>query len=401
MGNKRETIHKLVIQRALEIAQRDLRACYIGPGIIAGKHHFDDYWARDSFFASWGALVLGDFSKVKDNLHLFIRFQDKNGLIPRRINRFYWTRFKYITNIRIPRFRIKPVYRGRFFYPNIDPNSIFVITVEKYVIYSGDKKWVSDNIASINKALFWLKNQDKDGDFLIEEGILANWMDTVRKFRGMGKTFYSNVLAWEALESGENLNKIIGHNFPKELAEWKNVLKFKIINSFWNGRYFSDWIYRGNRFEYFSTDSNMLAIVLGFANRKQALQILATMREFFGKEPLPPPVNYPTYPKKYLAWRYARTNLPGYHNAYGRWLWIASLSALAHRIIGKEERVLQEIGIVSDWITALEKVFEVYNPDGVPYHRPFWESESPFAWNAGIFIWTVKELGLFRDEESK
>jgi len=391
-----KTIYELVIQEALKISKRDLRDLYVGPSIIAGRSHFDDYWARDSFFASWGALAMGDYEKVKENLNFFISFQKKNGLIPRRIDRFYFTRFlKYFLRIRIPRFRIKPIYNGRFFQPNIDPNSIFVITAEKYITATNDKKWLSENISCINNALIWLKYQDKDGDFLVEEGALSNWMDTVKKFHKMGKTFYSNVLTWKALEVGERLNKIIGYEFPEEVAAWKKLLKFKIMDSFWNGRYFSDWIYRGDRFDYFSTDSNMLAIILGFPEKKQSLQILATMADFFGREPLPPPVNYPSYPRQYLALRHALSGLPGYHNAYGRWLWVAALSALAHRTFSKETRVLQEFGVISDWIVAHRKVFEVYNPDGTPYHRRFWKSESPFAWNAGIFIWVAKELGLF------
>jgi hypothetical protein len=289
---------------------------------------------------------------------------------------------------------MKPVHKGRFGFPNIDPNPIFVITAGKYVLESGDRKWLSENIEKINQALFWLKKQDQDMDMLVEEGTLANWTDTVRKFHKMGKTLYSNILTWKALEEGKNLNKMLAKEFPGELDVWKDVLKFKIVDTFWNGKYFSDWISGGHRFDYFATDSNILAIISGLANREQSIQILDTMRKYFGKDPVPPPVNWPVYPKKLLAWRHALSGLPGYHNAYGRWLWIACLSALANRLLGNEERFLQEIGIVSDWITAYGKVYEVYRPDGTPFHRPFWKSESPFAWNAGFFLWTCKELGL-------
>ena len=65
------------IAKAWTIAHKALKECYKGPGIIAGKHHFDDFWARDSFFASWGSLAAGDFTEVRSNLDLFFRFQKK------------------------------------------------------------------------------------------------------------------------------------------------------------------------------------------------------------------------------------------------------------------------------------------------------------------------------------
>ena len=386
-----QTINEIVIDQAIKVAKRDLNSCYLGAGIIAGKKHFDDYWARDSFFASWGFIALGDFEKVKSNLDFFLKFQNREGLIPRRIDRFFLTRLKYLAGIRIPRFRNKPIFAGRFYFPNIDPNSIFVITSQMYVKSSGDIKWIENNIVKINKALLWLKEQDRDRDGLIDEGILANWMDTVQK---EGETFYSNLLAWKALEAGEELNKLAGKEFLSELSDWKREIKNKINDCFWNGEYFSDWVNKGKRFDYFATDGNMLAIVLGFADKNQTKNILLATQKYFGKDVLPMPVNYPSYPKKYLALRHSLSGLPGYHNAYGRWLWIASLSALANKKQGNDTRFLQEISVVSDWISAKNKVYEVYKPNGEPYHRLFWESESPFAWNAGIFIWVVKELGL-------
>ena len=49
-----------IITKAKEIAMNNLRDCYWPDGIVAGKHHFTDYWARDGFFAALGALQIGD-----------------------------------------------------------------------------------------------------------------------------------------------------------------------------------------------------------------------------------------------------------------------------------------------------------------------------------------------------
>jgi glycogen debranching enzyme len=51
---------KEVVHRAYRIAVRHLGACYNPDGIVAGRLHFNAYWARDGFWASLGALALGD-----------------------------------------------------------------------------------------------------------------------------------------------------------------------------------------------------------------------------------------------------------------------------------------------------------------------------------------------------
>src|SRR3989344_9245800 len=84
-------VNNQLISNAADIAYRDLQRCYREYGIIAGLNHFNDYWARDSFFASCGSLVMGDFDIVRKNLETFIKFQKSSGHIPRRIDRMWGT----------------------------------------------------------------------------------------------------------------------------------------------------------------------------------------------------------------------------------------------------------------------------------------------------------------------
>jgi glycogen debranching enzyme len=53
------------LENAYILAKRDLLACFGTNGILAGRHHFDDYWARDSFFASFGCLAIKEHEIVK------------------------------------------------------------------------------------------------------------------------------------------------------------------------------------------------------------------------------------------------------------------------------------------------------------------------------------------------
>src|SRR3989338_7751792 len=104
-----------LFKRASAIASKELRACYVDGGIIAGIRHFDDFWARDALFASWGVLALGDFEQVRQTIELFLRWQQADGLIPRRLDRFWGgATFKYATNLRFKLKTPTPVYRGNF-----------------------------------------------------------------------------------------------------------------------------------------------------------------------------------------------------------------------------------------------------------------------------------------------
>src|SRR2546422_385344 len=60
-----------VIRRAYHIAVRDLRACYNPDGIVAGRLHFNAYWARDGFCAS--------FEPAMDRAIAWLMSQDRDG----------------------------------------------------------------------------------------------------------------------------------------------------------------------------------------------------------------------------------------------------------------------------------------------------------------------------------
>ena len=73
------------VRRAYGIAVRDLRACYNPDGIVAGRLHFNAYWARDGFWALFGALALGDHAQARAQLDTFIRYQFPSGKLPIRV----------------------------------------------------------------------------------------------------------------------------------------------------------------------------------------------------------------------------------------------------------------------------------------------------------------------------
>lgn len=377
------------IRRAISIAKRDLRNCYLDNGVIGGLDHFDDYWARDSFFASWGSLAIGDIDIVRKNLELFINFQRADGLIPRRVDRYYFMRFKYLTGIKILRKNLKPVYYGRNFYPNIDPNPLFILTAEKYIKKTNDLKWLNKYFDNIINASYWLKKQDKDVDGLIDEGSFADWMDVIHK---EGTVFYSNILTYAAFEAVIKLASLLGKPQDNILLKWQERLQSRLQKVFWNGQYFSDFLQKGKHFDFLSTDGNLLAIIYGLADVKQIKKIFNSMDNFFGKSL--PATNFPPYPWRRLALRHIILGLWGYQNAYARWSWLAALSIAARFVGGDKNSAIKELDILSEWILRHGAVFEIYKPDGNPYSGLFWKSEKPFPWGAGMFLWAASIIGV-------
>ena len=83
------------INKAFEICKRVLREAYNEKGINAGQTHFSDVWVRDSSFAGWGALSLGDTEIVQNFLIHTLDNMNDLGQCPLRIGQKYFL-LKYI-----------------------------------------------------------------------------------------------------------------------------------------------------------------------------------------------------------------------------------------------------------------------------------------------------------------
>lgn len=107
-----------LISRARTIAINNLRACYSSSGILAGQHHFTDYWARDGFFAAFGSMSIGDFEIVEKMAETFFSFQRQDGLIPYRIMTGPVTIGKYFGSGKKWAI-LKPTYKLRGYGPEV------------------------------------------------------------------------------------------------------------------------------------------------------------------------------------------------------------------------------------------------------------------------------------------
>jgi len=165
-----------LLDHASHIAIRDLRKCYDKYGILAGRRRFDDYWARDSFFASLGCTKIGDYEIVKKNLELFLKYQKEDGQLPRRIDTSYvpWKYFLRNFGIKPIRKRLVPRYTTSILVaPSTDQNSLFIVSLSDYISCTKDKSFFKNNFEKIKKTMDWNFTQIDQKDGLIKEGFFA------------------------------------------------------------------------------------------------------------------------------------------------------------------------------------------------------------------------------------
>ena len=370
---------------SFEIARNNLKACFKDQGIVASVDHFSDFWARDSFYACWGLLSIGEYKKVRDNLSLFISYQKKNGHIPRRIDRFF-VLLKYM-GLKIRRRSLRPRYSGVYLYSALDPNILFIITFCKYVKESGDKKFLKDNLDPLLKAVEWLDDYEDKG--LLKEGLFANWADIIVK---KGVVLYTNVLYAEALKNLVYLADFSGDKKIKDYYKGKaEQVAHDLNNRFWSKDYYLDWIDKRKKYNYFSTDGNVLAMLFGLSDQKKNKRII----EYIEKKHLDNPpmrTNYPSYSwwrVKLVMWL---VGTPGYQNNYASWLWLGCIYAVALHNNGYQQKAKKILERISFRIKEHNKVYELYFPNGVPYGGWYWKSASSFAWSSGLYLWMHEVL---------
>ncbi len=313
--------------RAAAIAKRDLAACVTADGIVAGRHHFVDLWARDSLFASLGAPP----KVAKRTVETFFRFQRPDGAVPYRIFRRFGTL--------VPNFH--SIQSGGF----VPDGGLMVL------LHARNK----------NAENFYRK---KYKGCLISEWFQCEWADGVYK---SGKTLWTNVLYWKATGS--------------------DSIKKKIRDTFWNGKYFSDWAdYK--RHDYFASHPNMLAVIFGLASDAESASILDfagthCFAEFTLRE------NYPSYPFWRIPVQQQAAGMRDYHNGL-LWLQPGILYAIALYKTGRRHQAENFLEKIAQKIVAYNGVYEVYEQTGAPVRRFLYRAEQPFAWSAGLFLWACR-----------
>ncbi len=369
-----------ILDEAYDISLRCLRDCYQDQGIIAGKKKFDDYWARDAFFALLGSITVNDLTITRATFNLFLNNQNKKGQIPRRIDRNYVT-LKYATGIKIKRSNLSPRYTNSVFTAkSLDQNSLFIISLLYYIKKTRDFEYLERNFSRINSAIDWNFLHYKNN--LIHEGLFANWQDSVIK---KGHVLYTNVLHYGALKAFVDLCKLVNHDYL-DYETKANLLKEEINNKFWNGKYYNAGL--SKKEDVFCAAGNILAILFDLTDKKKSNSIEKFIKQNINGMPLPS-----SYPR-YALWRYSPMNyLRGslyYHGGFS-WLWIGCLNVIALLKMDMNKEAIELLENIASKVKEHNNVYEVYH-NGSPVKKLLFKSEVPFAWSAGLFVFAYNRL---------
>jgi len=373
----------MIIDRALEIATTNLRMCYTRKGIYAGMHHFRNYWARDSCFASFGCLKIKDYDIVKKNLEMYLKKMIKSGQVPFRIGPHIPLNYLgIITKFRARYTNDKSTMRS------VDQNSLVIISAYEYIKTTKDKKFLKKHIEKLEKIMLWNFRNDFNKDLLVEEHDYCNWADSMKK---KGTVLYTNVCHCHALKCLSELYKMLKiKDMEKNYLDLHKKVKDKINSEFWSGEHYFDWFDRQKHYSYFSTDGNMLAILWDIADKEQAKKI-EEAAHIFDINDIPSQCVHPDYTKNLVSPFIRFIGIPDYHNGMS-WLWLGCINALAKEKLKMHKDAKDLVMKMAEIIVKHGYVYEVYEQTGDPIKRALYHAEYPFAWSSGLFIYSVKEI---------
>lgn len=370
-----------LVSQAIVIAQKDLRSCYGGSGIYAGLHHFKDYWARDSFFASLGSLAIYDNETVKKNLELFLDNISKEGQLPLRIGKSsFGVALSFVTGFQGTR---RPIYTiDKSNSRPTDQNSLFIICLYEYMKKTGDHGFFRRALQKAEKIMHWNFMNDRDNDLLIEEDMFCNWADSVKK---RGKVLYTNVCHCHALYCMSMLTAEIDKEKSRRYKKLHDTVKAKINEIFWSGEHYLDWIDGEKTNNYFSTDGNMLAVIWDIADLAKARHI-EECAHIFGINKCPSAAAHPIYPDRLIAPEIKLIGISEYHSSF-TWIWLGAVSAIAASKAKNYKEAAKLIEKMAQTICEFGSVFEIYDSSGEPVKTRLYKSERPLAWSAGMFLY--------------
>lgn len=359
--------------QAILQAKTSLRACYTKQGIVAGPHHFTDYWARDSFFASLGALELGDQKVVEQMVQLFFSYQHADGMLPYRIMQGPITLGKYFGK---PKFykKLKPTFRLRGFGQEIlDGTTLAVL----FAAFTKQKNF----LPQIRKALLFLLKKEKHG--LLWDGPMAEWNDSVWKF---GNLLYSNIIYWKMYQELSVFVAQVDPTWSKQLAGKAQAIAKAMRHRLWNGQYFADW-YDYKKQNYLYPFGNCLAIVWGLTSQAETFSILKTCENLYRGSFLP--TNSPNYPWFRIDFLQRLAGMADYQNNGIVWWQPITAYLKALRLTGEHKKAEEIFTHLSDKINQDRLIYECYESSLEPVKRKLYTAEHPFAWASGMIIWAM------------
>ncbi|WP_292590740.1 amylo-alpha-1,6-glucosidase [Mesotoga sp. UBA5557] len=162
------------------------------PGWFSARPGYAWYFGRDSLWCSLAFLDSGDFTTVKENLELLMKFQRIDGKI-----------YHELTTSNVVH------------YDAADSTPLYLYAMYRYCLQSGDIEFARKNWGRIEKALDYCSETDSDGDGLIENTIAGHGWVEGGKLYGAKASFYLNCIWIAALRGIEMLSSYLGEERVK------------------------------------------------------------------------------------------------------------------------------------------------------------------------------------------
>lgn len=373
----------MISKECKKLAILGLKKCYGPNGLYAGLHQFKDYWSRDSMWGCLGALELNDIQIVKKNLETFLKFE-KEGFIPLRVgNKFIFQTFLgFKSKKEYPRY-----HEHQSNSISTDSNTLLVIAIYHYFLKTNDLSFFKKHKEKIERIISKILEFTDKND-LIQENHYSTWMDGLKK---RGNIFYSNLLFYLAVKYYINLSKKLEIKSDQFTDKFLKDIERKIRKTFWNGKYFSDWIGNNDK-DYLDTFANLIAIYFDFATEKEKKSIF----NFIEKNNIIRKdgtilKSFPDYSTKYISPILKLTGLRGYCSTI-TYPWMSFFYFLClqkeNKFANKDKNHLKNL---CDIIIRDKTFHECYTFKLKPYKAIWYTSEHPFAWACSFAILLLSE----------
>jgi len=231
---------------------------------------------------------------------------------------------------------------------------------------------------------------DTDRNLLLEQGWYSDWADSLRK---RGEILYTNVCHYSGLKNLSEIARFAGHKDDCDEFEFlAGKVKAKVNTMFWNGKYYNDSVGRGG--DIFSSGGNILAVLWGVAEPKQAKKVFDYIKKY-KMENFTLNTNHPSYYWWQISPMIKLIGLSEYHNGL-RWLWLGCMDVAAKAKYGLKKEAKELLTKIAGKIIEFGSVYEVYEKTGKPIRRFVYKAEHPFAWSAGLFVYAVNEYNKMK-----
>lgn len=201
---------------------------YLGTGLVAGyrtsgtsqRPGFAWFFGRDSMWTSFALNAEGDYHTTREALEFISKYQREDGKIPHEIaqgaNFVDW-------------FKAYP-----YPYAAADATPLFLISVNDYVMQSGDVQFARQKWDQLWKAYQFLRSTWDSAGFPQNYGIGHGWVEG-GPLLPVKTEFYQSGLGLEALRALANLARLTGKNdVSQELDQLFRQQQPKFEDAFWS-----------------------------------------------------------------------------------------------------------------------------------------------------------------------